>query len=90
MGHQPVPDEQHEQRADGRADETRYQPMVWPMKVATNAPAIPSPVVSMKPFKLFGPGERKRAMMPAMKPITMIQIMFDTTISLGWPLGRRW
>jgi hypothetical protein len=23
MGHQPVPDEQHEQRADGRADETR-------------------------------------------------------------------
>src|ERR1700730_12204737 len=23
VGHQPVPDEQHEQRADGRADETR-------------------------------------------------------------------
>ena len=30
-------------------------------KVATNALAIPSPVVSMKPFKLFGPGARKRA-----------------------------
>jgi hypothetical protein len=36
----------------------------------------------MKPFGRFGPGERKRPMMPATKPITMIQIMFDTKISL--------
>src|ERR1700724_1293702 len=57
-------------------------------KVATNALAIPSPVVSMKPFKLFGPGARKRAMMPTMKPITMIQIMFDTMI-FPWPLADR-
>ena len=48
------------------------------MKVATNAPAIPSTVVTMKPPNSFGPGEMKRAMMP----ITTIQIIFNTTISL--------
>jgi hypothetical protein len=36
----------------------------------------------MKPFKLLGPGDINRAMMPAMKPIPMIQTMFDKTISL--------
>jgi hypothetical protein len=35
-----------------------------------------------------GPGARKRAMMPTMKPITMIQIMFDTMI-FPWPLADR-
>src|ERR1700761_4531038 len=48
--------------------------MAWPMKVARNAPAMPSRVVRMKPLGLFGPGDRKRAMMPAMKPTMMIQI----------------
>jgi len=47
------------------------------MKVATNALAIPSTVVTMKPPNSFGPGEMKRAMMPAMKPITTIQIRHD-------------
>src|SRR3954447_16125929 len=51
------------------------------MKVARKAPAMPSSVVKMKPRGSFGPGERKRAMMPATNPITMIQMMFDTTIS---------
>src|SRR5207245_9725993 len=45
------------------------------MKVARNAPAMPSTVVRMKPVGLFWPGERMRAMMPATKPTTMIQIM---------------
>jgi hypothetical protein len=31
----------------------------------------------MKPPNSFGPGEMKRAMMPAMKPITTIQIRHD-------------
>jgi hypothetical protein len=37
----------------------------------------------------FGPGDRKRAMMPAMNPITMIQMMFDTTISCDFDAGVR-
>src|SRR6478672_2766856 len=49
--------------------------MAWPMKVARNAPAMPSTVVRMNPPGLFGPGERIRAMMPAIKPTTMIQMM---------------
>src|SRR5215470_18265250 len=61
----------------------RYQPMVWPMKVARKAPAIPSTVVRMKPLGLFGPGESSRAMIPATNPITMIQMKPDTTTSLA-------
>ena len=68
---------------------SRYQPMVWLMKVATKAPAMPSSVVRMKPLGSFGPGERKRAMMPAMNPITMIQMMFDTTLSCDFDAGVR-
>lgn len=42
VDHQSVPDEQHDHRADGRVDRpapwsSRYQPMVWPMKVARKA-----------------------------------------------------
>src|SRR6185437_10997284 len=48
--------------------------MAWPIRVARNAPTMPSTVVRMKPLGLFGPGERKRAMMPATKPTMMIQI----------------
>ena len=55
--------------------------MVWPMKVVTKAPAIPSAVVRMKPLGSFGPGETTRAIRPAMKPMMMIQMMFHTTIS---------
>jgi hypothetical protein len=58
------------------------------MKVARNAPTMPSTVVKMKPLGLFGPGAKMRAMMPAMKPITMIQRIFtDRSSLLG--LGRR-
>src|SRR6202000_2777347 len=49
--------------------------MAWPTKVARNAPTMPSTVVKMKPLGLFGPGESSRAMMPATKPTTMIQMM---------------
>src|SRR2546430_12191908 len=49
--------------------------MAWPIQVARNAPAMPSTVVRIKPLGLFWPGERMRAMMPATKPTTMIQIM---------------
>src|SRR5258705_12667375 len=49
--------------------------MAWPMKVATNAPAIPSTVVRMNPPGLFGPGESNRAIIPATKPTMMIQRM---------------
>jgi hypothetical protein len=55
--------------------------MVWPMKVATKAPAIPSAVVRIKPLGSFGPGESTRAIRPAMKPMMIIQMMFHTTIS---------
>jgi hypothetical protein len=55
--------------------------MVCPMKVARKAPAIPSTVVRRKPLGSFGPGESTRAIRPAMKPITMIQMMFDTSTS---------
>jgi hypothetical protein len=53
----------------------RYQPMVWPMKVARKAPAMPSTVVRMKPVGVFGPRDSQRAIMPATKPTTMIQMM---------------
>ena len=43
--------------------------------VAKNAPAIPRIVVRMKPLGLFGPGDRRRAIMPATKPTTRIQII---------------
>src|ERR1700736_3624674 len=49
--------------------------MAWPIKVARNAPAMPSTVVRRNPLGLFGPGESSRAMMPATKPTMMIQRM---------------
>ena len=33
-----------------------YQPIAWPMKVARNAPAMPSTTVRMKPLGSFGAG----------------------------------
>src|SRR5450631_2114110 len=45
------------------------------MKVATNAPTMPSTVVRMKPAGLLGPGDSSRAMMPATKPMTTIHRM---------------
>src|SRR5262245_29475153 len=78
--HQPMPDEQHDHRAHGRADQSgafaeRYKPTAWPRKVATNAPTMPSTVVRMKPVGLLGPGASRRAITPAMKPTMMIQRM---------------
>jgi hypothetical protein len=60
---------------------SRYQPTVWPMNVAMNAPAMPSTVVRMKPLESFGPGESIRAISPAMKPIRTTQMMDDTILS---------
>jgi hypothetical protein len=51
------------------------------MKVARNAPAIPRIVVRMKPLGLFGPGDRRRAIMPATKPTTRIQIIAISPLS---------
>src|SRR5260221_7523606 len=45
------------------------------MKVARNAPMMPSTVVRMNPLGLFGPGESRRAIIPATKPTMMIQMM---------------
>jgi hypothetical protein len=45
------------------------------MKVATNAPAMPSRAVRMNPEGLLGPGEMNRAMIPATRPMKMIQTM---------------
>src|SRR5690349_10422666 len=53
------------------------------MNVARNEPTIPSTTVKTKPLGLFGPGERKRAMMPATKPTTMIQMTPDIDTSAG-------
>src|SRR5262249_26026247 len=52
----------------------RYQPTLWPIHVATNAPAIPRTAVNTNPCGLFGPGRRNRAMMPATRPTKRIQI----------------
>jgi hypothetical protein len=40
----------------------------------------------MNPFGSFGPGDRKRAMIPATNPIIMIQMMFDMMLSLWLPV----
>ena len=66
----------------------RYQPIVWPMKVARKAPAMPSTVVRMKPVGVFGPGDSQRAIRPATKPMTMIQMMPLMTFALRTGRGR--
>src|SRR5215203_2392406 len=53
----------------------QYQPSACPAKVATNAPTIPRIVVRMNPDGSFGPGCKNFAMMPATKPIIIVQIM---------------
>jgi hypothetical protein len=40
------------------------------MKVATNAPTMPSTVVSTKPAGLWGPRDSNLAIMPATNPMT--------------------
>ena len=45
------------------------------MKVARNDPAMPRTIVRINPDGLFGPGARKRAMIPATPPIRMIHKM---------------
>src|SRR5215467_4055124 len=49
--------------------------MACPSQVARNAPAMPRTVVSMKPWGVLGPGETQRAIIPATKPITIVQRM---------------
>src|SRR6476469_5942723 len=61
--------------------------MAWPIHVATNAPAMPSTVVRMKPLGLFGPGESRRAIIPAIKPTMMIQRMPLMAVALSNVLG---
>ena len=65
----------------------RYQPIVWPMKVARKAPAMPSTVVRMKPVGVFGPGDSQRAIRPATKPTKMIQMMPLMTVASARSAG---
>src|ERR1700750_2276655 len=64
--------------------------MAWPMKVARNAPAMPSTVVRMNPLGLFGPGDSNRAMIPATKPTTMTQRMPLMSLSFVQNARFRW
>src|SRR5947199_343538 len=54
-----------------------------PIKVARNAPAIPSTVVKINPLGLFGPGDSNRAMIPATKPTMITQRMPLMTVVLS-------
>ena len=44
---------------------------------------MPRTTVNTNPVGLFGPGDRNRAMMPATKPTTTIQMIPDTGLSLS-------
>src|SRR5436189_4217531 len=81
---QPMPDEEHDHRADGCANQpgALIQPVqAWPTNVARNAPTMPSTVVNTNPEGLLGPGASSRAINPAIKPMMMIQSMFTTPCS---------
>jgi len=43
---------------------------------------MPRTTVNTNPVGLFGPGDKNRAMMPATKPTTTIQMTPDTGLSL--------
>jgi len=86
MDHEPVPDEQHDERAERRGDETSA--LIGPVpadgladKGGDEGAGDSQRMVRMKPLGSFGPGETTRAIRPAMKPMMMIQMMFHTTIS---------
>ena len=88
MDHEPVPDEQHDERAERRGDETGA--LIGPVPADGLAEkggdegagdSKHGGKVRMKPLGSFGPGESTRAIRPAMKPMMMIQMMFHTTIS---------
>src|ERR1700712_3787008 len=51
----------------------RYQPSACPRNVATKAPTIPRMVVRMNPVGSLSPGMMNLAMMPATKPMMMVQ-----------------
>ena len=60
-----------------------YQPSAWPSQVATKAPTMPRMVVRMKPEGSLRPGIRNLAMMPATKPMMMVQ-RIDIYIPYGF------
>src|SRR3954471_14448438 len=54
----------------------RYQPIACPRYVATRAPMTPRTAVMMKPLGSFRePGTRNLAIMPATRPMMMVQII---------------
>src|SRR5665213_869353 len=57
------------------------------MKVARNAPTMPSTTVRMNPPGLFGPGEMMRARIPATRPTIRIYSM-AIVLPLLKPLSR--
>ena len=86
MDHEPVPDEQHDERAERRGDETGA--LIGPVpadgladKGGDEGAGDSQRMVRMKPLGSFGPGESTRAIRPAMKPMMIIQMMFHTKIS---------
>src|SRR4030081_1207037 len=50
-----------------------YQPSACPRNVATKAPTIPRMVVRMNPVGSLSPGMMNLAMIPATKPMMMVQ-----------------
>src|SRR5262245_29942831 len=63
-----------------------YQPSAPPRKLATNAPATPSPIViQMPPGSL--PGMTSLASAPAMRPTRAVQIRFMEP-SFSWATGK--
>ena len=77
---EPVPDEQNEDCADGRADKARTLIGAVPPDRLTE-PGRKECARNTKdggeynPEGVFGPGESQRAISPATKPIRMIQII---------------
>jgi hypothetical protein len=93
VDHQSVPDEQHDHRADGRADQAGA--LVEPVPTdgladeggeegAGNAEQRRQD----EAFGLVRPRRQEASVMPAMNPIRMIQMMFDTTISCTHVFAR--
>ena len=83
MDHQPVPDEQKDHRAYGRADEPRA--LIEPIPTDGLADESRNESAGDAYQGLFGPGESIRAIRPAMKPMMITHMMLDTAISRNEP-----
>ena len=85
--HQAVPDEQHHQRADHGGDQARALVRAVPAdRLADQGSEEGADDAEHRGEDeargLFGPGAKKRAMMPATKPMMMIQRMCMATLAM--------